>query len=188
MAYTLRRLAVAVMLLTMGTAAVAGDKADDQLLNAAEADDMQAVEKALDNGADVSARNDDGRTALILAARNASPEVVQALIEAGADVNAGTTASKKTAVMGAARKGHTEIVRILTEAGADVDSRDQNGRTALMVASKQGYHEIMTLLIDNGATVDTNDRFGWHTEDYAKMGGDKTVKHLNSLKAKSSDS
>ena len=47
------------------------------------------VAKALINaGANLNTKDNDGRTALMWAARNHNPELLKALVKAGADVNA----------------------------------------------------------------------------------------------------
>lgn len=50
--------------------------------------DFDAVKALIEAGADVNAKDDEGKTALSWAARNHNPQVLKALVEAGADVNA----------------------------------------------------------------------------------------------------
>jgi len=161
--------------------AVADEQANKALFKAAEAGNTEGIKQAVADGADLSAHNNKGRTALMIAAREADLATVEALIKAGADVNTTSTVSDDTAVMAAARRGDADIMRAMFEAGARADGRDQNGRTPLMVAAKGGHHEIMKILVDHGAATQTKDRFGWGVADYAKMGGKKTVKHLENL-------
>ena len=137
-------------------------------------------------GADVNAMDEDGRTALMFAAgRSVTPEVVQFLIEKGADVNLGSDKPlffAKTPEMiklllenGAdleARNwiGNTpllhavrikpEIVQLLIERGADVNAKDPNGNTPLMVASSKRLPNVVQLLIDKGANVNAKDKKG----------------------------
>ncbi len=191
MHWSLKRSVLTAALVAAGLASsplLAGEQANKALFEAIKDGDNQAIKQAIDKGADATATHPGGRTPLIMAAGNASPKAVQMLLDAGANVNATAVASNKTAIMAAARRGDAEIMRMLFEAGAKPDARDQNGRTALMVASKQGHREAMTVLMDNGATAETNDRFGWDVADYAKMGGEATVKHLESLQKKASGS
>jgi uncharacterized protein len=59
----------------------------------------------------------EGVTALIVAAQNGNPEVVQALIDAKADVNA-KARNGDTPLSKASEKGHQQVVELLKKAGA----------------------------------------------------------------------
>ena len=60
-------------------------------------------------GADANARNDEGESALILAAGAGHREVAAVLLESGADVNL-TAPNGSAALAASAKGGHTEIV------------------------------------------------------------------------------
>ena len=84
-------------------------------------------------------------------------EAVEALIEAGMDVNA-TNEGDYTALHCAAFGGLNEVVRQLVEHGADIDARDWRGRTAFRLAegAKQSFHyqewpAVALLLAELGA-------------------------------------
>ncbi len=63
---------------------------------AASGNDLQKVVLLLEKGAELEARNTDGRTPLMIAAGNSStPEIVQLLIEKGADALAKDKNGKK---------------------------------------------------------------------------------------------
>jgi len=53
-----------------------------------ENDDVTAVKKAIDNGAVIDAKDENGRTALMKASFMGSLKVAKFLIEQGADINA----------------------------------------------------------------------------------------------------
>ena len=82
---------------------------------------------------------------LILASQNGHKDIVQWLLDAGADVNAKDTYSW-TALMSASSNGHKDIVRLLLDAGVDVNAKSNGGWTALMYASHYGHRDIETLL------------------------------------------
>ena len=66
------------------------------------------AEEALRNGANVNAKDEDGRTALHLAAFNGHADIVEALLRHGADVNA-KDKDGYTALHWAATLGHAEV-------------------------------------------------------------------------------
>ena len=81
--------------------------------------------------------------------------VVQALIRAGASLDAVTT-YQWTALYWATFKGHTDIAQVLIDAGADVHASDKQGTTVLTEAAIGGRKDIERALIAAGAAQVTN--------------------------------
>src|SRR3990172_7504907 len=101
-----------------------------------------AVVAAPEGAADAKERN----LALIAAARDGNLAQVQALLDAGANVNA-VDEFGKTPLHGAAARGHVEVVRALrAAAGANVNARDDFGRTPLHEAAERGHVEVVRAL------------------------------------------
>ena len=99
----------------------------------------------ISEGADVNAKNKDGRTPLMDAAKfSNNPEIVTLLLEAGADVNK-KGRSDYTPLMFASTP---EVATLLIEAGADVNAKDKWGNTLLFYAKTP---EIIKLLNAAGA-------------------------------------
>ncbi len=116
----------------------------------------EAVEAELRAGAEVDARGGDyASTALMLAAEmNENPDVVHALLDAGADLEARDESGGTALMRAAARNENPEIIEALLDAGADLEARDEHGRTALMlVAALNENPEIIKTLVDAGANV-----------------------------------
>ena len=131
------------------------------LIDAASMGDTDAVEKLVELGADVNARNDQGMTALISATRwRGNEEVVDKLIELGADVNA-KDIKGDTALMKAAYYNRNKIIEKLIEAGADINAKNKKGYTALHWAADHGGIDTMEMLIELGADVNARDNDGW---------------------------
>jgi len=95
---------------------VVEDDSED-LLYAVRKNDIEAVQIALNKGANVNTTDREGRTALMIAAQEGYANLAGRLIQNGADVNA-KNSQGKTALMLAELKGHIGIVRMLKNAGA----------------------------------------------------------------------
>ncbi|KAI1124194.1 ankyrin repeat-containing domain protein [Nemania abortiva] len=96
-------------------------------------------------------------TGLMLAIETARREVVQLLIDYGADVNLKPRfAVKRTPLQYAAELGHLDIVRMLLEQGADVNAEPaiRSGGSALQLAAISGNCNIVNELLANGALLD----------------------------------
>jgi ankyrin repeat protein len=127
-------------------------------------------------GADPNIALPSGETPLMTAARAGNADLVRALINHRADVNAFEQSQQQTVLMWAIVGRHPGIVRLLIDAGADIRARSAprprwintefggfNGRTAreiekggftpLLFACQQGDLESLTLLVNAGASV-----------------------------------
>jgi hypothetical protein len=97
-------------------------------------------------------RRPDEPTLLMSAVMAGRADVVRALIDAGADVNAKMELFFTFTALGfALEEGNPEIVQFLLDAGADVNSYDVEGKTALMTAIECRNFEVAQQLIDAGA-------------------------------------
>ena len=98
------------------------------LMTCARSGALDAVRTLLGRGADVNAKeSSQNQTALMWAAAEQHPKVVQALIEARADLTAHTKTGF-TALHFAARMGDRESTELLLNAGVDVNTRSQPDR------------------------------------------------------------
>ncbi|KAI9762711.1 MAG: hypothetical protein M1840_001178 [Geoglossum simile] len=91
-------------------------------------------------------------TALAVAIDNGLPEVVEVLLNKGADPNAEGQKYKNMLQL-ALRNGEGDIVRRLVEKGADLNIIEGEYGTALQAAALNGDEEIVELLLDAGADV-----------------------------------
>lgn len=118
-------------------------------VDAALAGDVKTIEKYIDKGIDVNAPHPDpdalGITALVAGAASEYYDVVEILLENGADVNLPDSRGY-TALAVAAMVGEMEIVKLLLEYKADATIKNNEGMTALDLAKSGGYDEITALL------------------------------------------
>lgn len=115
---------------------------------------IKIAETLIAHGAAVNTPNRDGQTALMIAALNDWPELINLLLKNGAKIEARDN-DGKTALLYAAGGVMTEIgtllsvpesVRYLLRKGANANARDKTGQTALILAAKassydQGHRE-----------------------------------------------
>lgn len=95
----------------------------------------------------VNAANSAGETALMLAVINHYTDVVQVLIERGADVNR----EGWTPLHYAATRGHRDMMRLLLDHDAYIDAEAPNGNTPLMMAARYAQPLAVKLLLEEGA-------------------------------------
>lgn len=122
----------------------------NELIQAAQAGDLDTVKRLLAGGADVNARDADGWSALVRACYNAElkhgfPEVIQLLIDAGADIEASIGYGVRPLML-AAGYGEAAVVATLLNAGADVLAKNEGGYTALMMAKQKFYVDVINML------------------------------------------
>ncbi len=125
------------------------------LLLAAAAGRAEAARYALDQGAQVDARDGSAerRPALVIATAAGHAHVVDLLLERGADAGAATV-SGITPLMFAAHGDRAAIAARLLDAGASPEDRDRRlGNTALHVAARRGALDTLKLLLARGAQV-----------------------------------
>ncbi len=133
---------------------------EQRLLDAARRGDQTTLERALELGASLGARDELQRSALILAARDAgSVQMVRFLHARGAGLDEADIQGR-TALSFAAEAGRIDLVEMLLAGGAAADRADGEGRTPLFHATLTDQQAIVRLLITRGASVNTRDRFG----------------------------
>lgn len=117
-------------------------------------------------GADVNAFGDSRMTALHWGGD--IPEIVELLVENGANVNAKTSGGR-TPLMFIAADGNVDIARNLIEHGAMINDKDNYGSSAIIFASGEPLRsgvppnvnlDFIELLIEHGVDVNSQDLTG----------------------------
>ena len=162
------------------------DDLDHALINAVESGDMEESERLLLKGANVDTRrnykniplppilaakewDNKGPTPLIIAASYGELDIIELLLDYGADPNLQDNWGN-TALMNNAQDvaEDTYITQFLLDHGADPNIKNMVGDTALMYAAWKGYIEIMDLLVNTGADPDIKNDAGQTALDILK--------------------
>ena len=116
-------------------------------LAAITSDTHRAVISRLFGLGDVNIRaSQHGQTALMLAVSHGRLDMVQLLVEAGADVNI-RDEDGSTALMCAAEHGSMDIVKyLMAQPDTNINAKDNDGLTALSVAMEAGHRDVGVIL------------------------------------------
>lgn len=142
------------------------------LMVVARSSNLDAARALLDAGADVNAKEKwRDQNAVIWAAAQAQPEMLQLLLDAGGDPNSRSMPNERermisqerrfqwrpaggmTALIYAAREGCLECAKSLVEAGADIDQGDAENVTPLLTAVINMKFDTAKYLVEAGANV-----------------------------------
>ena len=145
------------------------------IMGAARTGHVAVARALLAHGANANAHDTRrGQTALMWAAAEQHADLVQLLIQAGADIRA-RSQDGFTPLLFAARSGDLESAGYLLAAGVQVDEASPDGRTALltvstsvvatstgqfMVSNASDHERLALLLMDRGADPKRADSFG----------------------------
>ena len=128
---------------------------------------IEIVELILQRPVDLNAMQDNGLTPLMAAcnAENDNLEIVQLLLEAGADPNLPIMVQASSiscpSLLFACTKGHLELVKfLLKEVGGNVNLQQETGETFLMTACDGGHKDIVLTLLESGADPNICDNDG----------------------------
>jgi hypothetical protein len=139
------------------------------LLKAAEGKQPAVIKYLLMGGVDVDAQNREGRTALMIAAKEGDFESIALLRSYNASLDIRDN-SGDTALIQAVAHGHANIVEFLIQHGADVNTRDLGGRTLLILATLSKNLTLIKYLCDHGADINAADDSQINAVDVAERG------------------
>uniref|UniRef100_A0A914C505 Ankyrin repeat protein n=1 Tax=Acrobeloides nanus TaxID=290746 RepID=A0A914C505_9BILA len=114
--------------------------------------------------------------ALHLAAEGGYLDVVQCLVEHGADVNVKSNDGKT--VLHWAARSNLDVVRWLVEHGADVNVKSNDGKTVLHWAAQGNLHVVQWLVEHGKANVEATDNYGRTMLHWATQGNLDVVQWL----------
>lgn len=155
----------------------------DGLHLAAHVGDLNALRSLIAAGADLDARDGNGRTPAHVAAFASNDAELQALAAAGADMNALDDQVYDVLTI-AAVANDPDMVALALRLGnrPDLVTSVYDG-TALIAAAHLGHQEVVRRLIDGGAPLDHVNNLGWTALLEAVILGDGGPDHVGTVRA-----
>jgi ankyrin repeat protein len=130
-----------------------------EIFDAVKKCDLAKVKELVEKDAQqVQAKNQQGYSLLNHACNLGHLEIINFLIDKGADINLLAGRLDLTPIMECARTGNLEVAKLLVERGADVQIINKMGISAMHWALANGQNqaeEIALLLIEEGSKIET---------------------------------
>ncbi|AVP88185.1 hypothetical protein phytr_12610 [Candidatus Phycorickettsia trachydisci] len=134
------------------------DKLGNTPLHYASERHIAAVQILLSNNPDINDKNEDSYTPLFIAAKSKNVNIVQALIDKGADVNIPDRYLQNPLHLCSNgdyyESDKDKIVEMLLKAKADPNVKHDEGYTPLHMAASVGNNTVVKMLIQRGAQID----------------------------------
>jgi len=177
---------MSALLATGALAQVAPSPSDvaayDGLFAAAAKGDVAAIAKR-PPGANVNARDRNGRTPIIVAAFMRQPDAMRALAAAGADVNALDSDRYDMVTIAAVANDVPTLEAAIAVGNRASNITSRYDGTALIAASHLGHVEVVRVLIRAGAPLDHVNNLGWTALIESIVLGDGGARHTATLRA-----
>ena len=156
---------------------------NEQLLQATQRGDKEAVLKLLQEGADINVRDAQGRTSVMIATYQHNTDMVRTLLQEGGDVNIRDN-NKENPLLHAGAQGWLDILRLAIEAHADTGLTNRFGGISIIPASERGHVEVVReLLTRTDINVNHVNNLGWTAllEAIILSNGDKSHQQIVQL-------
>ncbi len=127
---------------------------------AVETQEPQLVELLLKKGAKVKLANSNRFTPIIQACRYGNTEIINALLDRGADPNS-TIEDGTSAFQLCAGSATTEDLARIVSLGANISAQNSDGQTAVMWAANFGKLENFNYLVSKGANINQQTHQGY---------------------------
>lgn len=146
----------------------------------------ETIKSLIAQGNDINTRNTQGMAPLHLAAAKGNIDMIQLLLDSGAEVDVVTTDSCYTSLHYAASIGQVELCELLIRRGADTDAQTSTQETPMHLAIARGHSKVVALLLKYHARLDIRDENGLTPLRLAETGRKREIVtmiqyHLNDV-------
>ncbi|MGB5673098.1 MAG: ankyrin repeat domain-containing protein [Gemmatimonadota bacterium] len=148
------------------------------LIVARETGNVDMADVLIEAGAEVNLRDEGGESPLDLAAWRGFRDLVNLLLDEGAELPPAESVEAQYLAMFAAEKGLDRLFNLCVDAGVDLALRNENDGSLLHSASQGGSSTVVSRLLDEGFDPNEVDRYGRTPLHYAAELGREDVARL----------
>ncbi len=141
----------------------------ENFIEFAEKGDAGVCRLFLQAGFDANMKDMRENPLLTLAVRGGSADVVNVLLDGGADINAPSGDRGYSPLMDAVYTKNIALASLLLERGADPNIRGRDLQTAVCIAAGRGDEKMSALLMKHNADPTIPDALGMSAAGYAKL-------------------
>jgi hypothetical protein len=141
-----------IFVIVLGVILLSGCAAKSSLIQASAKGDSLAVQKLINEGANVNEPDSKGYTPLMNAAWAGKIETVKVLLNKGANINAQDNYGL-TALIHAVLERQVEVSKYLIKSGADINVKNQEGQTVIDIALSFSQWDVVADLVKAGANL-----------------------------------
>ncbi|MCU0287149.1 MAG: ankyrin repeat domain-containing protein, partial [Acidobacteria bacterium] len=150
-----------------------------EYFKAAEKGNWDKIKKLIGSGIPIDTRDNQGSTALMIAALPGQKSLCFRLILAGIDIKAKNKLGFDALMITCgSEKEQLDLVDFLIMRGIDINAQSTDGITALMNAAGKGHYRTVKLLISKGADIKHKNRDSAAALDWAEEQGHKDIVKL----------
>lgn len=106
-------------------------------------------------GVDINRTDQYGNTAFLIACKTGQLDLIELLLQKGADINGRDLPFMSSPLSLACYQGKLETVKLLIDKGADVNQPNRDGKTPLFIAYELDNMRVVKFLVEKGASVNT---------------------------------
>lgn len=139
----------------------------DSFANYVAKDNLEICNQFYAAGINTNAYTSDGVPFLCIAVRNDCEEMVNWLLDRGADLNIISKDRGYSPVMDAVWRKNYPLTKLFVEKGANLNLISSDGQPILVLAVGNGNAKIVELLLEHGADADLCDSMGMSARAYA---------------------